>query len=90
MPIAGLTPRDGVVRFGTDASTLLIGSGQGERTTTERLDVRTGVRRPWNIIDSQRSGEGGYYRVVATPDGRHVAFSRTRVVSTLYLFEGLR
>jgi DNA-binding winged helix-turn-helix (wHTH) protein len=57
----------------------------------DRLDLATGRRTPFRTLNpAERSGVLRYNSVVATPDGRHVAYSYARQASDLYVVKGLR
>jgi len=58
-----------------------------------RVDATTGRREPW--LDASPPEAAGVHPLpwpvaTVTPDGRHYAYSYLRVVSDLFLVEGLR
>jgi hypothetical protein len=56
-----------------------------------RLDLETGRREPWlELTPPDRAGVGGTVGAWLTPNGRFYAFGYRRLLSDLYLIEGLR
>jgi serine/threonine protein kinase/Tol biopolymer transport system component len=57
----------------------------------QRLDLDSGKMEPWRELTLEDlAGLIRIHPVLVTPDGRHWAFSYTRVLSDLYVAEGLR
>ncbi len=60
-------------------------------TAIVRLDLQTHRTRPWlELAPPDRAGVSQLYNATITPDGRSYAYSYFRVLSDLYLVEGLR
>lgn len=90
-PVAGATPRDGVIRWSPDGRSLLV-VGTGEvPARVERLEVGTGRREPFRTIGpSDLAGVLNVGPFVLSGDGRSYAYACRRMVSHLFLVEGAR
>jgi hypothetical protein len=56
-----------------------------------RLDINNGKRELWKeIAPSDRAGVEAGFTLQITPDGKYYAYSFQRLLSDLYLIEGLR
>ena len=77
--------------FIDDGRALLV-HRRGERPArVYRIDVATGKKALWKqIVPADPAGFVEVTRLRATPDGRSYAYTYFRVLSTLYLVEGLR
>jgi Tol biopolymer transport system component len=77
--------------FIDDGRALLV-HRRGERPAKVfRIDVATGKRSLWKqIVPADPAGFVEVTRLRATPDGRSYAYTYFRVLSTLYLVDGLR
>jgi hypothetical protein len=57
----------------------------------DRVDIATGHREPWKTFHpADPAGIGGITDFVLAPDGRHVVFNYKRVLTQLFLVEGLK
>jgi serine/threonine protein kinase/Tol biopolymer transport system component len=88
-PLPGFTKGDVIVRWAADG-TLFIGHGD-VRIEIAKLDVATGRRTPWKTLapvdPSGVEGLGGFQ---LTPDGKSYVYGCLRVLSDLYIAEGLK
>ena len=56
-----------------------------------RLDLATGRREPWrDVLPSDPSGVVTIVPLLFTPDGRSYVYSYPRILSQLYIGEGLK
>ena len=89
--VAGFDPLEAIIRFTPDDNHLLVFDRDHLPVRIYSLDYRTGQRTLWREFSpADPTGIIGVSSVVATPDGRLVAYNYLRRLSTLYLIEGLR
>ncbi len=90
-PIAGLGPEDRPIRFSSDGRALY-GFRRGELPChTFRLDLSTGEKDPRRILmPADSAGVVEIVSVLLTPDAASYAYSYHRILSDLFLVEGLR
>jgi hypothetical protein len=53
-------------------------------------DVKTGTRQPWTTLVPPDSAGVIYGNIVMTPEGKIMVYRYRRVVTTLFLAEGLK
>ncbi len=88
--IRAVKPSDVVAGWMADGTGLYV-QGPGIPAPIDRLDLATGRRERWKeIVPSDISGVVRISSVVIPPDGRFYAYAYTRVLSNLYLAEGLK
>ncbi|MGH9364886.1 MAG: protein kinase, partial [Thermoanaerobaculia bacterium] len=88
-PLAGFTEGDRPVRWSDDGS-LFVAQGNMP-VDIFRVDVATGRRSFWKrLAPPDAAGVHGLPQIVLTPDGKSYAYSCNRVLSDLYLVEGLK
>jgi len=92
VPIPGLDPDDSVAGWTTDERFVYVRrGGRGVTARMERLDLATGRAERWkDIAPADRTGlvEVGLPHV--TPDGRSYVYATARVLSELFLVEGMK
>jgi WD40 repeat protein len=89
-PVPGLGDDEFVVQWLQDARHLLVARAEGSAWVIERLELTTGQRTPAFEIRA-REGAGLRLSVVAiSRDGRHYVHSYSRLLSDLFLVDGLR
>jgi Tol biopolymer transport system component len=90
--VPGVEPGDNPVDWADDGRRLVVvprGDG-GPSLKVIRLDTRTGARAPWREIRSPDPvGVTALEGLHVTPDGRAYAYNIRRVLSTLFVVEGL-
>lgn len=89
-PLPGLAAHDRVLRFDDTGRKLYLSSADPLARTIERLDVATGEREPWRtprLADAR--GVVFVTRPVVAAGGGRYAYSYLRIISNLYLVEGL-
>jgi Tol biopolymer transport system component len=89
-PIAGLTGDDAPVGWTADGRALYV--ARGDLTAEISLvDVASGARTPWKtLVPSDRAGIASVNSIYISPDGASYAYSYTRVLSELYLVDGVK
>jgi Tol biopolymer transport system component len=95
-PIPGVRPRDEIVQFSADGRVAFAEESCGAwGCRYVRLDLGTGRRSTWlDMRPPDETGLSRYPTVVNScavhPSGRYYAYSYERVLSDLYLIEGLK
>ncbi|HMF09132.1 MAG TPA: WD40 repeat domain-containing protein, partial [Thermoanaerobaculia bacterium] len=90
-PIAGLDPDDLPIRWTSDGRGLYVSKPWEMPARVYVLDVATGRRTLWKeILPPDPAGILGLWPVVITPDGKSYAYSYRRVLSDLFLAQGLK
>ncbi|HEY3123464.1 MAG TPA: hypothetical protein VGK70_05315, partial [Thermoanaerobaculia bacterium] len=89
-PIAGALPGDIPIRFDQDGRSLFVQSGILPARVF-RIDTASGARGLFlELMPSDPAGVSGILRIALTPDGRSYVYDYFRVLSDLYLAEGLK
>ncbi len=89
--IAGLANQERLLRWTPDGSGLLVASYAEIPVRIYRIDVATGVRALWKeIAPADPAGLIPKITIYLTPDGRSYAYNSQRILSSLYLVDGLR
>ena len=90
-PILGFEPSDLAVGWTADDRALFVQRGGGSGARIDRLDLATGRRKPWReILPSDATGVVRISSVFVSPDGTFYAYAYSRVLSNLFLVEGLK
>ncbi len=98
-PVEGGQPRalpgveDGEfpLRFSQDGRLLHVWKRGDVPARVTRVDVETGRREPWKeLIPADPSGVERISNVLVTPDGKGYAYCFTRLLSDLFVVEGLK
>jgi Tol biopolymer transport system component len=89
--IPGLVEGDRPLRWSGDGRALFLLRDGEVPASVFRLDLAAGNREKWmEFTPSDPAGVGVINPVFLTPDGRHYVYSFRRVLSDLYVAEGLR
>jgi len=90
-PVPGVTREDEPIGW-TDGGKSLFASRRGELPAhVVRVDVATGQRTPWReLIHPDPAGVTGIIRTRISPDGKSYAYSYFRLLSELYVADGLK
>jgi serine/threonine protein kinase len=89
--VPGLESGDQLLRWASDSKTIFISNGDGPRVRVFRLDLSTGRRTLFREITAADSaGFMSTLHIVITPDGSAYAYAGFRLLSDLYLVEGLK
>jgi eukaryotic-like serine/threonine-protein kinase len=90
-PVPGGTPEDEPLRWSADGRSLFVRRGSGVPARVERVEIATGRRQPWKVLQTaDPAGVFDISSVVITPDGRSYAYTFASQIGTLYLAEGWR
>lgn len=93
VPIPGLNSEDELIRFAEDRQHLYIykkGEPQSKVIKVYRLETTTGKKELWKEIKVPDPAVDTLDSMLLTPDGRFYVCNFLRVVSDLYLVEGLK
>ncbi|HSP94817.1 MAG TPA: protein kinase, partial [Thermoanaerobaculia bacterium] len=88
-PVAGLEAEEIPVQWSFDGRSLYVHKRGGIPNKVWLLDPSSGARRPWRDI-SPADWATNIPRLLITPDGKSYVYGMQRVLSELYLIEGLR
>lgn len=89
-PVPGLAADDRVFQWAEDGRALFVGRRVGPAWQIRRLDLQTGRGAPWIEITPRESAGLRLSWVYLTPNGRFWAHSYSRLLTDLYVAEGLR
>jgi hypothetical protein len=78
------------VRWAEDGRSLLVARGDGLPWVVERLDTASGRRTPVREIRAHDAAGLRLSLFAITPDGRHYVHSYSRLLSDLFVVDGLR
>ena len=91
LPIQGFEPRDASIVWTSDDRAIFVQRGAGLGSRIDKLDVATGRREPWReIVPADAAGVVRISSVFVSPDGTFYVYAYSRVLSNLYLVEGLK
>jgi eukaryotic-like serine/threonine-protein kinase len=91
VPVPGLTGIDEPISWTEDGRSLFIYRRGELPTRVERVDVATGRRTLWReLMPPDPAGVTGLIRIRITPDGKYYAYSFARILSDLYVADGLK
>jgi eukaryotic-like serine/threonine-protein kinase len=89
-PVPGIQPDESVIRFDASGTSLFVASGSLP-FRIDRLDLASGKRSTWKqIVLVDPTGVDSIPRVQLTPDGKSYCYSFIRILSRLYVVDGLR
>ena len=90
-PIPNVESEDRIIGWSSDGRSLYVARALEMPIRVYRLDPATGRKELLReIIPADPTGFLSAYRIFMTPDGRGYAYTTDRVLSDLYLVEGLR
>ena len=89
-PIPGLGDGERVIQWAEDLRELFVGNRLGPTWHIRRLDLRTGRQTPWAEIAPHDTAGLRLSWVYLTPNGRFWAHSYSRLLTDLYVVEGIR
>jgi len=91
LPIKGLQPGEGPVAWTADGRSLYVYKGGELPAMVYRLDIATGSRTLWKrLMPPDPAGVEFVGPVLPTPDGKAYVYGYRRLLSDLYLVEGLQ
>jgi hypothetical protein len=89
--IPGLSEDDEISRWTPDGMSLYVFRHGELPAKVMRLNLATGKREPWkDVLPSDLSGVVTITPILLTPDGKTYAYSYPRILSQLFLGEGLK
>jgi dipeptidyl aminopeptidase/acylaminoacyl peptidase len=89
-PVAGAFPADIPIAWTNGGRSLLVRAPGKAPVEVYRLDLQTGRRELWKtLMPADPAGVQSILAVVATPDRRYYAYTYLRLLTELYLVEGL-
>jgi serine/threonine protein kinase len=90
-PITGLEPSEIPFQWTADGSALYVYRNGELPAHVSLIDVSDGRRRPWrDLAPSDTAGIFGIDFLAVSPSGTGYVYSYRRLLSTLYVFEGLQ
>jgi len=90
-PIPGLSENDEVSRWTEDGRSLYVFRHGELPAKVVRLNLATGIREPWKeILPNDAAGIVTITPILLTPDGNDYVYSYPRILSQLFLGEGLK
>ena len=90
-PVPGAAPGDVPLIFSEDGRSVFVRSSPGVPARVERLDLAAGTRSSWvELAPADGAGVEAVTDVLLTPDGATYAFSFVRILSDLFVVDGLR
>jgi len=91
VPVPGSAPREYPAGWSTDGRAVYVYLRGGSSAPVYRVDLATGKRELWKTINAPDSaGITGIAPVIVVMDGKSYAYGVTRILSTLYLVDGLK
>jgi len=89
--IPGMEPGEVPIRWGTEDNTLFVYRPGDLPAKVYRLDLVTGQRKPWReLMPPDPAGVEYVGPILPTPDGKAYVYGYRRLLSDLYLVEGLK
>jgi hypothetical protein len=89
-PVPGFEPGDTPITWSADGRSILFSSGD-VAADVSRVDLATGARSPWKtLIPSDRAGIMNIPKICISPDARSYAYSYNRLLSELYVVDGVK
>jgi len=90
-PIPGTNPADIVLGFHRDGDSIFVGRVEKVAVKVDRVELRTGRRTPWKeLLPTDRAGLLDISWILFSGDGQSYVYSYRRILSTLYLGQGLQ
>ena len=89
LPIPGLLPDEEPLAFTADGEALFV-AGRTFPIPIVHLDLATGERRPWLTLSPTDSAGLRFATVCITSDGKHWVLGVSKLLTDLYVVEGLR
>jgi eukaryotic-like serine/threonine-protein kinase len=89
-PVAGLAPGEVPASWTSDGKGLLVARGYGRPWVIERMDLATGHREKAFEVSPREMAGLRLSFLALSPNGRYYVHSYSRLLSALYVVEGLR
>jgi len=89
--VEGISPREVLQAWSEDGKGLYVFERGPVPTQIDRVDIATGRREPWKVfVPADPAGIPRLTNFETTRDGKRVVFNYRRVLSQLFLVEGLK
>ncbi|MFI5095387.1 MAG: winged helix-turn-helix domain-containing protein [Candidatus Acidiferrales bacterium] len=89
-PLSGIEPEEDTIRWSVDGRFLFV-VGDGIPASIYRVEILTGRRQlVYKLAPGDAAGLWNIWPVLITPDGKSYVYSDYRILSDLYLANGLR
>jgi hypothetical protein len=89
LPIPGLLEGESPLSFTEDGRALFV-AGRSIPIPVTKLDLASGARSPWMTLAPTDAAGLRYATVEMTPDGKHWVLAVSKLLTDLYVVEGLR
>jgi hypothetical protein len=89
IPIPGVRAEDQPLTFTENGDALFV-TGSSLPIAIDRLDLATGNRTPWITVEPTDNAGLRYATATITPNGKYWALSTAKLLTDLYVVEGLR
>jgi serine/threonine protein kinase/sugar lactone lactonase YvrE len=90
-PIAGVMDDEAPIGWSADGRSLFVARVEVSSVKVYQVDARTGQRRPWKTFaPADPAGAAWIDRVVVAADGHSYAYDYGRILSELYLVDGVK
>ncbi len=89
-PIPGLDPRDATLQFSPDSRFLYVAKSSEAPAQVYRLEIATGKKELWKTLMPSDAAGVSSINPLPTPDGSAYVYNYTRILSDLFLVEGVR
>jgi hypothetical protein len=89
-PISGLGEADVPIEWSEDGRSLFVGRRAGSAWQVRKMDLASGQSKPWTEIRPTQTAGLRLSSVYVTPNGRFWIHSYARLLTDLYVVEGLR
>ena len=91
IPLTYLDPDDEPLQWSPDGSVLFVRRAGAWPATVDRVNTATGDREVWKTIEpADPAGIEAVIRILITPDGKSYCHDYVRVLSELFVVEGLK
>ncbi|MGH9390347.1 MAG: hypothetical protein ACRD1Z_12090, partial [Vicinamibacteria bacterium] len=90
-PIPGVGEKECPLRFSSDGRSLYLWKRGEVPARVTKLDLASGKREVWkDLLPADPAGVERISNVLVTPDGKGYAYCFTRLLSDLFVVEGLK
>ena len=91
IPLASLDPEDEPLQWSPDGTFLFVRRAGAWPATVDRVNTATGHREWWKTIEpADPAGIDAVIRILVTPDGTSYCHDYVRILSELFVVEGLQ
>ena len=91
IPLTYLDPDDEPLQWSPDGSFLFVRRAGAWPATVDRVNTATGDREWWKTIEpADPAGIEAVIRILVTPDGKSYCHDYVRILSELFVVEGLK